>query len=649
LETVVPTTRVALSAAALTAAALVPLAAPGVAGATGPTLTRASVVYVADVNGDFMYGIYGASASSPNTRTAILPESQSRDVLDARVSPDGTKVAATIDEIGNGDYSLDVVDVATGAITHILTVAATNTTDDEIAGFDWSKDGQTLVFGLVHSDAGGQTFTLYTRASDGSSSTSTAVNGGAGMIFPSYSPDGTKFAAVKPGTTYTLNVVDPAAPSATIIGTASSGSFFRQTSWSPDAKSVATSLGSSFAVSTPHADIDLYSVTGASTQTPTTVAAGGTHLFGELPAFAADGSVWFDRWDSGATSSGNADLMQAQLGHSGWVVSDRTNTAGIDEVSPTFMQPTDDGAPASPVTFGAFGLNGTSVVVRWTVPAGLTDYSHVVLHRTNPNLSVTDLDNAIGTSFTDTGLAVGSTYSYTATIVDGAGNSGPTSDPHQVTATNAAKIVAPSPSSSVTPYAAFRVTWGVAGQPAGTTYDVDYAVKGGATWTLGASTHLAQNTTATSGVINGVLGQTYYIRAAVKDTHGNTTITPWTAVNVPYDQKNGQFSTGWVTASNRNFWIGSIAYTAKNGAVFVISPTAKSFSIIGTKCPSCGKFAVYIDGHYRGTISTAYSTTLLRKVLAVYNFTTIGKHQIKLVAVLGTNQRLNIDGVGDLR
>src|SRR5207302_6529137 len=190
-------------------------------------------------------------------------------------------------------------------------------------------------------------------------------------------------------------------------------------------------------------------------------------------------------------------------------------------------------------------------------------------------------------SYTDTGLTIGGTYSYTATIVDGAGHDGPlTTSEHAVTPTYAPKIVAVTPTSSGTPYLPFRVTWGVAGQPSGTTYDVYYAVKTGTSWALG--THYvfgSTGTTAASGAFTkGVPGQTYYFQATVHDLHGNTSSTSWTGVNVPLDQKNGTFSRGWVTISNsRAYWLGSIASTGTNGATFTVTPTSKSISIIGTK------------------------------------------------------------------
>jgi hypothetical protein len=651
----VPTLRAAFRTAMVTAAA-VPLAlAPfgaGVAGATGPTLTRASIVYVTDVDGDFMYGIYGASAATPNARTPILAETGTRDVLDAKVSPDGTKVAATIDRTESGLYSLDVVDVATGAITTIVPVTSSA---DFIEGFDWSKDGQTLVFGLIHVSSGGPLYGLYTRASDGSSSTNTAVNDGTGMICPNYSPDGTKIVAVSLGSSPAagLYVIDPvpAGSAPAQIGTPAAGTNFLNPTWSPDGNSIAATVRTPGA--TPHSDIDLYSATGAANQTPTVLAAGGTHLVNEKPQYAADGSIWFDRWDASASATGNADLLRAQFGHSGWIVSNRTNTAAIDEDSPSAAVPIDPTAPVTPVTFGSFGfLSGTSVLVRWTPPAGLDDYSHVTLERTNPDTSVTEIDNAVGTSYVDTGLTLGATYRYNAIVYDGAGRPGPTtSTPHDVTVTKPAKIVSPSPTSTVQRGLPFRVTWGVAGQPTGTTYDVDYAVKSGPTWALGSAFHWFSGTTATTAAfIKGAAGQTYYFRATVHDTKGNATSTLWTPVNVPLDQKSGAFSSGWTTITNtRAYWLGSVAATSTNGSTFTISPTSKSVSIIGTKCASCGKFAVYVDGHYRATVSTAASSLKVRQILWTGVNRVIGKHTIKLVAVLGARQTLQIDGVADPR
>jgi len=178
-----------------------------------------------------------------------------------------------------------------------------------------------------------------------------------------------------------------------------------------------------------------------------------------------------------------------------------------------------------------------------------------------------------------------------------------------------------------------------------------YAVKGGTKWALGSTFHWITGTTATSAAFTkGTPGQTYYFRATVHDTHGNASTSAWRGVNVPLDQKSGVFSSGWTTISNsKAYWLGTIAATSLNGATFTISPTSKSVSLIGTKCGACGKFAVYIDGHYRGTVSTVASSLKYRQILWTATYAAIGKHTIKVVAVLAAHQTLQIDGVADPR
>ncbi|MBV9098710.1 MAG: hypothetical protein JO079_11700, partial [Frankiaceae bacterium] len=234
---------------------------------------------------------------------------------------------------------------------------------------------------------------------------------------------------------------------------------------------------------------------------------------------------------------------------------------------------------------------------------------------------------------------------------DGAGNVS-TTDPndHPVTATNLPKIVAVTPTALANTALPFRVTWGVA-EPAGTTYDVVYAVKGGAKWALGTSyAFTPANTTATNGVFTkGVPGQTYYFQATAHDTHGNSGSTPWAGVNVALDQTAGTFSKGWATVKSSHYWLGSTATTSTNGAYYTVAVTSKSMSIIGTKCAACGKFAVYVDGHYRGTVSAAATTTKLRQVLWTGVNTAIGRHVVKLVAVLAAHKVFQIDGIADPR
>ena len=650
--------RAALSGVVI-AGLVVPLITTSAA-ASAPTVTRASIVYAADTNGDFHYGIYEAPASNPSSRTAILPESTSRDVLSDAVSPDGTKIAAEVDRIGDGDYPLEIIDVATGA--HSVVMSATHTANfasgDAVDGQDFSRDGTTITFAKDHwstSPGGSRSFTetLFSRPAD-LSSPATAVIGGAGFAHPSYSPDGTKLAVTKPqGTDPGLYVLDPSTGAATEIAAAPSGTRFSDLSWSPDGKSIVASLRHLVpGYIDSKADLLLFDPTKPASQTPVRVSpASNAHLDYQRPYFAMDGSIWADVIDSQNCCSG--DLLQAHKNSAGgWTLADRTPTSSIDEGQPVSPRPVDDGAPTEAVTFGAVGLAGYTLVLHWTVPAGLDDYSHVVLHRSGGISGDTDIDNAFGTSYADTHVHLGDTYTYTATVYDGSGNAGPTTTTSVSATASGANIVAPSPTSTTSHSLPFNVKWELPGQPGAPviTFDVKYAVKGGASWTLGPAVSWYTGTTLGGAQFTkGVPGQTYYFRAIVHDDQGNVSPTGWKGFNVPLDQKAGTFSHGWGTITNSQYWLGSIAATATNGASVTFTTTSKSESIIGDKCPACGTFAVYLDGHYRGTFSSASSTTAHRRVLWSLVNKAIGRHTIKVVAVLAKGKVLRVDGLSNPR
>lgn len=651
--------RAALSVVAI-AGFVVPLVTTSAA-ASAPTVTRASIVYTADTNRDFHYGLYEAPASNPLSRTAIVPESTSRDVYSDAISPDGTKVAAEVDRVGAGDYPLEIIDVATGA--HAVVNPASHTANfasgDAVDGYDFSRDGTTITFAKAHwgtSPGGSRSFTetLFSRPAD-LSSPATAVNGGAGFAYPAYSQDGTKLAASKlRGIDAGLYVLDPSTGVATKFATAPSGTRFRDPSWSPDGKSVVASLASLAPDGSidPKADLLLLDPTKPANQTPVRVSpANNTHLDYQRPYFAMDGSIWTDVIDSKNCCSG--DLVQAHRNSKGgWTLADRTPTPSVDEVQPVSPRPVDDGAPIEAVTFGPVGLAGYTLIVHWTVPAGLDDYSHVVLHRTGGISGDTDIDNAFGTSYADSQVQLGDTYTYTATVYDGSGNAGPTTTTSVSATASGANIVAPSPTSTTSHLLPFNVNWELPAQPGAPviTFDVKYAVKGGASWTLGPAVSWYTGTTLPGArFTKGVSGQTYYFRAIVHDDQGNVSPTAWKGVNVPLDQKAGTFSHGWGTITNSQYWLGSIAATATNGASVTFTTTSKSEAIIGDKCPACGTFAVYLDGHYRGTFNSASSTTAHRRVLWSLVNARIGRHTIKVVAVLAKGKVLRVDGLSNPR
>lgn len=659
------TLRVALSTAMLTAAAVpLTLAAPFTAGVAHASPPPPTLVYVDDVSGDGSAGLFRATTIAPAPGTAIIPDDGKVDVLDAKLSPDGTRIAVVADLTASaandtGNFTLLTMNLD-GSNRHILAKEGDTTSAvAELSGISWLGNS-TIVYGWLYGTTSTQSYQLRKVPANGGTVSILPSTGG--LHDPAGSPDGTQIAvATYDGTNgqiELLNAADTTAAPTTAATVA--GGFISEPAWSPDGSSIAFAKDDSDNPSSPGAltATELDVVTHSTSWSTPTVAVpavktASSAWIDELPSWADANTLYFDRFDMSSSTSATAgeDIWTAvyDTGTSTWgAATDAANTPNDYEWAATVAPA--DVTPPSNVTVLTFGLGGTSVTVRWS--PNDADFSHVVLYRTDTTAGSAEvpLGSKFGTGFVDTGLTVGHTYSYRFQTVDGAGNTTSDDVAHVVTATNLPKIVAVTPTALVNTSLPFRVSWGVA-EPAGTTYDVVYAVKGGATWALGSSyAFTAGTTTATTGVFTkGVPGQTYYFRATAHDTHGNTGSTAWAGVNVPLDQTAGSFSKGWVTIKSSHYWLGSIAATSTNGAVYTVGPTSKSVSIIGTKCAACGKFAVYVDGHYRGTVSAAATTTKLRQVLWTGVNTVIGRHTIKLVAVLAAHKTLQIDGVADPR
>jgi len=636
------------------AAAVVPLAG-GTANATA--VASPTVVYVDDTDNDGFAGLALATVATPTPPSAmIIADDDKTDVVEAKLSPDGSRVAVVADfnvssPTDTGNLTLVTMNLDGSNRRTLATEGGTASTIAEFSGITWVGNS-TIVYGWVHGTFASASIEL--RKVPATGGAITTLTGTTGMGDPAGSPDGTQLAvATFDGTNGHIKLLSVADTSTSTDIATIAGTDVGEPAWSPDGSAIAyVKDDSDDTFFASELDVIRHTDVWSAPEVAVPVVKGSSAAwFDELPHWADNTTLYFDRFDISSDNADTAreDLWQVVYSGTWGAASVLTDTAGSAEWNVT-VSPADLTAPAA-VTFDSFFLNGTSVTVRWS--ASDADYSHVTLHRTDTTAGTptVDIPNVFGASYVDKNLIVGHTYTYTADTFDGAGNQTGPAGEHAVTATKAALIVSPSPTSTVQRGLPFRVTWGVAGQPAGTTYDVMYAVKGGTKWALGSTFHWITGTTATSAAFTkGTPGQTYYFRATVHDTHGNASTSPWRGVNVPLDQRAGVFSSGWTTISNTSaYWLGTIAATSLNGATFTISPTSKSVSLIGTKCGACGKFAVYIDGHYRGTVSTVASSLKYRQILWTATYAAIGKHTIKVVAVLAAHQTLQIDGVADPR
>ncbi|MBV9097757.1 MAG: hypothetical protein JO079_06845, partial [Frankiaceae bacterium] len=580
------TIRVALSTAVVSALAVpLTLAAPLTAHATvvGPTL-----VYAADIDRDGYAGLYRAPASDPTNRTAILADNGVLSVDKALLSPDGSRIAVLYDATATNTGDTGARKLVTmnldGSNQKVLvsetnTFGATSASLNDVNGFGW-KGNTTVIYGwsTAKFSSSAPVFTDQVRSVPATGGASSMISGTNGLSDPAVSSDGTQIAAINFGPHTGVEAVDILASSSGTIAAQvanSSTGGLRSPAWSPDGTAVSfVRDDSTDTLDASEIDVVRYnsgtSSWGAASAAVPVVQGANSSWLDEDPFWTDANTLMFERIDDSSTAIGSSGVAPIDLwtaayntGTSAWGAAAKVaDTPTVDEWSPS-EAPADVTAPAN-VTVLPFGLGGTSVTVNWS--PNDADYSHVVVTRTDSAVGTpVPLGNKFGTSFVDTGLTVGHTYSYAFQTVDGAGNMSAT-DPndHPVTATNLPKIVAVTPTALANTAVPFRFTWGVA-EPAGTTYDVVYAVKGGATWALGAPTAFVTGTTATNGVFSkGVPGQTYYFQATAHDQHGNSGSAPWAGVNVALDQTAGTFSKGWATVKSSHYWLGSTATTSTN-------------------------------------------------------------------------------------
>ncbi|KAA1425655.1 hypothetical protein [Nocardioides antri] len=147
-------------------------------------------------------------------------------------------------------------------------------------------------------------------------------------------------------------------------------------------------------------------------------------------------------------------------------------------------------------------------------------------------------------------------------------------------------------------------------------------------------------------VHNGTeLGSTYCYSARGRDDAGN-----WSAWAVqrcavrPLDDRSLIISDGWTRGALADYWNGTATRTAQQGAV-LSRPGARfnQLALIATKCPTCGRVAVAVDGVLIGTVNLANATTVHQRVISLPR--TPGREGTVTIEVLSTGKPVIIDGL----
>jgi hypothetical protein len=107
----------------------------------------------------------------------------------------------------------------------------------------------------------------------------------------------------------------------------------------------------------------------------------------------------------------------------------------------------------------------------------------------------------------------------------------------------------------------------------------------------------------------------------------------------------------WGTSTSSGFSGGKTRYATKAGTSATFTATAaRSIAIVTTKAATRGSFKVYVDGVYKGKISTYSTVTRFRQLVYQFSWSTPGTHKVKIV-VFGTagHPRVDLDAFVVLR
>jgi autotransporter-associated beta strand protein len=266
----------------------------------------------------------------------------------------------------------------------------------------------------------------------------------------------------------------------------------------------------------------------------------GANTYNVLRATSPNGG--YTTVASGLTSTGYTDTSVSS-GTTYYYAVTATNGSGSSANS---LQVNAITAPDSPGSITATGGNG-QVALSWTASTGAASYS--VLRTTSSNGTYTTVATGLtGTSYTDTGLADGTSYYYAITATNGSGSSANSAQVNTITIP-----AAPTGPSATGGTSQVALTWNAS--TGASTYNVLRATSANGTYTS-----VATALTGTSYTDTGLSsGTTYYY--AVTATNGSGSSANSTQVNaVP-----APASPSSVTATAGNGQV-ALSWTASTGA-----------------------------------------------------------------------------------
>lgn len=170
-----------------------------------------------------------------------------------------------------------------------------------------------------------------------------------------------------------------------------------------------------------------------------------------------------------------------------------------------------------------------------------------------------------------------------------------------------------------------------------------------APWNGGFGGHTAWHsaTTANSATFAGVAGRTYCISARARDEHGNE--GGWSSERctaTPLDDRMLTRTSAWTRGTSSSYYLGTFTSTKTYGAYLTRTGVqAKHLALLVTKCASCGKVKVSLNGTTLGTFDLHSSTTKRKQIVGVKTFSAVQTGTLKIQSVSPTGKAVYVDGV----
>jgi hypothetical protein len=360
------------------------------------------------------------------------------------------------------------------------------------------------------------------------------------------------------------------------------------------------------------------------------------------PAFSADDSALsFIQSDEG----GWGDVFSVPS--AGGTVTQTTSTPTDDEQEIATAGLGDAIAPGA-AAIQPFTLAGTSATIRWTNPTD-ADLSGVIVERyfgidTGP-MQKSVFVAAPASAVTDTGLTLGTSYTYRVTTVDRRGLLAESSPTRSLTSAGVS-VSFTDPTSTGSAGGPFYVTFGPAAGPTirySATYRPTTTGSYSPWMTNAAGSARVFGRPASSGVAATTVtpGSTYQFRASAVDSFGNKTgtTTSGSAV-VPWDQTKATLF-GGRNLSQAEDYFGTVRVLNAAGHYAKIAITGNRFQIIGQRCATCGVFDVFEGSTRIATVDSRAASTQFRVVLFTRTYPTVVARTVTIKA-RGTAGRPNV-------